>query len=434
MGINWGRYGNSSSVNLTNMGIKKVNWRGCPPDLTYINLSGNKITEMNWDGCPTGLIRIILTRNKITEMNWEGCPPRLANIDLGLNKITKMNWKGCPPSLTRIYLYNSDITEMNWDGCPPGLTEIDLSRNEIVEMNWKGCPPGLKEINLDGNKITKMNWSGSSKLITKITPISFYNSYLMYKGGLKDVVKHKLFPLLYNYDSESQKVCDLFKPLNKIELEYVASIYNIDKSLSRVKICNKLGTILQGYITNKKEKIDSCNNTETSIGGDNVKDIPARKFFTYSQSGKVYCEDLEEFHGYIQSGGDKNPFTGVKLVDDIIAYVKDEYNKFSKDMIKKYSEDITNVGYSAHLANLLTKLHYPRDDSWYKALSAVEVINFIKSVPGIKTVLGDGGVRTIEEIRTTGIQELVKFIENNSISPDKEPKKILISQMWNGDI
>jgi hypothetical protein len=263
--------------------------------------------------------------------------------------------------------------------------------------------------------------------INRLFPNSFNVS-------LKSVVKEKLFPLIYNYDSQSQKVCDLFKPLNQIELEYVASIYSIDKTLPRVKICNKLGTILQGYITNKKEKIDSCNNTETSIGGDNVKDIPARKFFTYTQSDKVYCEDLEEFYGYIQSGGDKNPFTGVKLADDIIAYVKDEYNKFSKDMIKKYSEDVTNIGYSAHLANLLTKLHYPRDDSWYKALSAVEVISFIKSVPGIKTLLGDNGVRTIEEIRTTGIQDLVKFIENDNITPDKETKKILVSQMWNGEI
>jgi hypothetical protein len=251
---------------------------------------------------------------------------------------------------------------------------------------------------------------------------------------LKQTVKKKLFPLLYNYDSKSQKVCDLFKPLDKVELEYVADIYNIDKKLSRAKICNKLGTILQSYIKNKEENIDKCNNNETSIGGDSVKDIPARRFFTYTQNDKVYCEDLEEFYGYIESGGNKNPFTGVKLADDIINYITKEYRKLKMDVFQKYTEANTGLTYSAHLANLLTKLHYPRNDDWYKALSANEVINFIKSVPGISTKLTNKSVRTLDEIRQTGIQELVKFIEDDSISPDKDTKKILISQMWNGDI
>jgi hypothetical protein len=251
---------------------------------------------------------------------------------------------------------------------------------------------------------------------------------------LKQTVKKKLFPLLYNYDSKSQKVCDLFKPLDKKELEYVANIYNIDKKLSRAKICNKLGTILQSYIKNKEENIDKCNNNETSIGGDSVKDIPARRFFTYTQNDKVYCEDLEEFYGYIESGGNKNPFTGVKLADDIISYITKEYRKLKMDVFQKYTEANTGLTYSAHLANLLTKLHYPRNDDWYKALSANEVINFIKSVPGISTELTNKSVRTLDEIRQSGIQELVKFIEDDSISPDKDTKKILISQMWNGDI
>lgn len=251
---------------------------------------------------------------------------------------------------------------------------------------------------------------------------------------LKQTVKEKLFPLLYNYDSKSQKVCDLFKPLDKVELEYVANIYNIDKRLSRAKICNKLGTILQSYIKNKEENIDKCNNNETSIGGDSVKDIPARRFFTYTQNDKVYCEDLEEFYGYIESGGNKNPFTGVKLADDIINYITKEYRKLKMDVFQKYTEANTGLNYSAHLANLLTKLHYPRNDDWYKALSANEVINFIKGVPGISTELTNKSVRTLDEIRQTGIQELVKFIEDDSISPDKDTKKILISQMWNGDI
>ena len=252
--------------------------------------------------------------------------------------------------------------------------------------------------------------------------------------SLKKIVKAKLFPLIYNYDSKSQKVCDLFKPLDKKELEYVANIYNIDKKLSRAKICYELGTILQSYIKNKEENISKCNNNETSIGGDSVKDIPSRRFFTYTQNDKVYCEDLEEFYGYIKSGGSKNPFTGVKLADDIIEYINVEYEKFKKDIFEKYTEANTGLTYSAHLANLLTKLHYPRNDDWYKALSAEEVINFIKSFPGITTRLTDKSIRTLDEIRQIGIQELVKFIEDDSISPDKNTKKILVTQSWNGDI
>lgn len=73
--------------------------------------------------------------------------------------------------------------------------------------------------------------------------------------SLKEKVKQKLFPGVYDHDSDTQRVCDVFTPLDESELEYIANIYDIDVNTSREKMCEKLGTILQDC---KKGKNTYC--------------------------------------------------------------------------------------------------------------------------------------------------------------------------------
>ena len=245
---------------------------------------------------------------------------------------------------------------------------------------------------------------------------------------LKDIIKQKIFPNLIKHDFKSELVCDVFVPLNKTELEFVANLYDVDTKLSRLKICEKLRGILGKYTTSKEKIVGECNNEETSIGGDKVINVPDRKFFSYTQDKKVYCEDLEEFHEYVKGGGTKNPFNGVKLDADTTSRLKKEYKLYSKDKIKKIDiNQVDALNYSAYLGTLMNKLHYPRDDAWYRALNVDGVLSFVKNVhPSVKVEK----ITDVEQQRIEGLKALINFIETEA-TLDRETRIILVTQAWN---
>ncbi len=154
--------------------------------------------------------------------------------------------------------------------------------------------------------------------------------------SLKEKLRHWL-DQRWNYEIQ----CDVFDGLNREEIEKLAKKYDIDTSLSRLEICQKLAKILQ---TKKEEyenvlKESGCTNTMDPISGTNVDDIDTRELLTISQDGQQYCFEIEGIYKNVfVNNNPKNPYTNVPFNEESLKFIESEYEKFKLLRGKKFDK------------------------------------------------------------------------------------------------
>lgn len=141
----------------------------------------------------------------------------------------------------------------------------------------------------------------------------------------------------WNYEIQ----CDVFDGLNREEIEKLAQKYDIDTSLSRLDICQKLAKILQS----KKEEYENvlkesgCTNTMDPISGTNVEDIDTRELLAISQDGQQYCFEIEGIYKNVfVNNNPKNPYTNVPFNEESLKFIEKEYEKFKLLRGKKFDK------------------------------------------------------------------------------------------------
>jgi ankyrin repeat protein len=257
--------------------------------------------------------------------------------------------------------------------------------------------------------------------------------YLISRKTLwKRTVREKLMTKMestYNYRSE--KVCDVFNVLDKEELFMVADLYGIDEKLSRFQICQELKDILDDKIKGKEEALGVCNNTETGILQTDIKDIDPRSFFTFEQTGKIYCEEVEALYEQIFTHGlTKNAFTNQPFSEDIKKRVKKHYNIYIKDRISE--EEKPQETLTALYAKLHGFLYYPVTNTKFEDSSIEDLEEFVSSLP-IRIQKNSN----LLEYKKNIMKGLIDYIEDDQdavVQPDGRRIKtsaVLVTQLWN---
>lgn len=231
----------------------------------------------------------------------------------------------------------------------------------------------------------------------------------------------------WNYEIQ----CDVFDGLDRSEIEKIAQKYDIDISLSRIEICQRLAKILQA----KKEEYESvlkdsgCINT-MALSGTAVEDIDPRELLTITHNNQQYCFEIEGIYKNVfVNNNPKNPYTNVPFDGEALKLIENEYEKFKilkgkKFDVYAYTADadlgsIVNqlVNYLPYLAtgvDVFLKADRGKINEFISILSANYVI-----IPGLESIYPEDEDISVEydtklrEYKIKLAQKLIRWIVEN---------------------
>jgi hypothetical protein len=131
-----------------------------------------------------------------------------------------------------------------------------------------------------------------------------------------------------------QSICSEFGNNNLPTLQQLAILHGIKPGkMTKRQLCQALA-----IQTEKLKNPEDCAN-DTSILGDDIKDIPAYLLYSFEEKGKRYCFNIVELMEYINKGNKTNPFTRQSLD---IKKIKDRF-EILKKMLNENALGMVNI-------------------------------------------------------------------------------------------
>lgn len=131
--------------------------------------------------------------------------------------------------------------------------------------------------------------------------------------SIRSIIKKKLISLLEdNWDKKIEY--KLFYNLTEKEMEEIKSLYNLDKSLSKLQVYKKLSEILEDkkllYKTPRKQGVSDVLRNKINI----------------NQEGKTYSFDVETLYKDVFINDKyKNPYTDIPFDEYSLYKIEEEY-------------------------------------------------------------------------------------------------------------
>lgn len=185
-----------------------------------------------------------------------------------------------------------------------------------------------------------------------------------------------------------ENLCGVLNKININDLYELAAFERIPfySSMTRRELCAELSKLAAERMILKGKLEHKCIN-ESSVSGDDIKDIPAEFFVSFYDNDKLFCEDIRSLYNITQTNDTpKNPWNGVPFSDGIIKMIKTEYKTLTKtvntfDDLNAKEQVMSNTSLlSSKTSDLLSLLNYPKPASNFINATREQVETFIEEL------------------------------------------------------
>lgn len=222
-----------------------------------------------------------------------------------------------------------------------------------------------------------------------------------------------------------ENLCGILNKININDLYELAAFERIPfySSMTRRELCAELSKLAAERMILKGKLEHKCIN-ESSVSGDDIKDIPAEFFVSFYDNDKLFCEDIRSLYNITQTNDTpKNPWNGVPFSDGIIKMIKTEYETLTKtvntfDDLNTKEQVMSNTSLlSSKTSDLLSLLNYPKPASNFINATREQVETFIEELTK-EFVLDPRDNRILQNessstLKLTLINILIDKIKNN---------------------
>jgi len=148
--LRWKRNSNSFTYELSNLGIKSINWKNKPR--LYggeIDLENNKLESFSWKGVPKNVKFIYVSDNKLKSFSWKGVPRKLESLYIQGNSFETFKFENIPKTenLFHISVGNENITHFDFENLPSNIRSLDIRWSNLKRFDWKLQSPDMKNRN-----------------------------------------------------------------------------------------------------------------------------------------------------------------------------------------------------------------------------------------------------------------------------------------------
>jgi ankyrin repeat protein len=224
----------------------------------------------------------------------------------------------------RILNMKPDMNIRNNKGQPALIVALDRNKKVLSETIFEALAKLDTFTKQDINRIKQS--ALPEKIKNKILKIPVLRNIT--KILIEEIRKTKQPPFKW------QSICREFGNNNLETLKELAKIHGINPgNMSKRQLCQVLA------IQTENLKIpEDCAN-ETSILGDDIKDIPPYLLYSFEENGKRYCFNIVELIEYTNRGNTTNPFTRMPLD---VNKIKDRFDILKK-MLNENALEMVNI-------------------------------------------------------------------------------------------
>ena len=232
-----------------------------------------------------------------------------------------------------------------------------------------------------------------------------------------------------------QKLCSSKKLKNNLELEELQELAYMDKIpyylfLSKRELCAELSKRFSSIIEGRNKVVSKCQNESTIIGED-LKDIPAEFFYSYEFNGKIWCDDIRGLHKHLEINGNKHPSFNAQLSRGLVNNINKWYEYLEKTMLtmEDFDEDFQPVIsqgslLTMKLTTLMEKLNYPNSQTLY-VNSTEQKFNEFVDLLVVEEILNNSEKRQLEGFTDLSRKKLL-LVEILTLKIQNDPQQIIV--------